>query len=30
MLVHAINSVGCKNYGLNADLVEKYPFCDFA
>ena len=30
MLVYAVNSVGCKNYGLNADLVEKYPYCDFA
>ena len=28
--VHTINSVGCKNYGLTADLVEKYPYCDLA
>ena len=26
LLVHAINSVRCKNYGLTADLVEKYPY----
>ena len=30
LLVHAINSVSCKNYGLTADLVEKYPYCDLA
>ena len=28
--MHAINSVGCKNYGLTADLVEKYPYSDLA
>ena len=30
LLVHAINSVGCKNYGLTADLVEKYPYSETA
>ena len=30
LLVHTINSVSCKNYGLTADLVEKYPYCDLA
>ena len=30
LLVHAINSVGCKNYGLAADLVDKYPYSETA
>ena len=30
LLVHAINSVGCKNYGLTADLVEKYTYSETA
>ena len=30
LLVHSINAVRCKNYGLIADLVEKYPYCDIA
>ena len=30
LLVQAVNSVSCKNYGLTADLVEKYPYCDLA
>ena len=30
LLVHAINSVGCKNYGLAADLVDKYPYAETA
>ena len=29
-LVRSIDSVSCKNYGLTADLVEKYPYCDLA
>ena len=28
LLVHAINSVGCKNYGLTADTVDKYPYAE--
>ena len=28
LLVHAINSAGCKNYGLAADLVDKYPYSE--
>ena len=30
LLVHAINSVGCKNYGLTADIVDKYPYAETA
>ena len=30
LLVHVINSVGCKNYGLTADLVEKYSYSETA
>ena len=30
LLVHAINSVECKNYGLTVDLVEKYPYSETA
>ena len=30
LLVHAINSVGCKIYGLTADLVDKYPYSETA
>ena len=30
LLAHAINSVGCKNYGLAADLVDKYPYSETA
>ena len=30
LLVHSINSVGCKNYGLAADLVDKYPYAETA
>ena len=30
LLVHSINSVSCKNYGLTADLVEKHPYCNLA
>ena len=30
LLVHAINSVGCKNYGITANLVEKYPYSETA
>ena len=30
LLVQAINSVGCKNYGLAADLVDKYPYSETA
>ena len=30
LLVHAINSVGCKNYGLAADLVDIYPYSETA
>ena len=30
LLVHAINSVGCKNYGLTADIVDKYPYSETA
>ena len=26
LLVHAINSAGCKTYGLAANLVDKYPY----
>ena len=28
--MHSINSVGCKNYGLAADLVDKYPYAETA
>ena len=30
LLVHAINSVGCKNYGLTTDIVDKYPYAETA
>ena len=30
LIVHSINSVGCKNYGLAADLVDKYPYAETA
>ena len=30
LLVHAINSVGYKNYGLTADIVDKYPYAETA
>ena len=30
LLVHAINSVECKNYGLTADLFEKYLYSETA
>ena len=29
-LVHSTNDIGCKNYGISSDLVEKYPYCDIA
>ena len=28
LLTIAINSIGCKNYGMNNDIVHKYPYCD--
>ena len=28
LLVHSTNAIGCKNYGMFSDLVEKYPYCD--
>ena len=28
LLTIAINSIGCKNYGMNNDIVHKYPYCN--
>ena len=28
LLVHSINTAGCKNYGMSADLVDKYLWRD--
>ena len=28
LLVLSINSIGCKNYGMNSDVVHKYPYSD--
>ena len=28
LIVRSINAIGCNNYGMNADLVHKYPYCD--
>ena len=28
LLTIAINSIGCKNYGMYNDIMHKYPYCD--
>ena len=28
LLIISINSIGCKNYGMNNDIIQKYPYCD--